>query len=314
MEIMTNITSYSDPDYYKHFWNSAKGRTEMYDIIDFGRHRDTNTFELPTISLKKYNEYIAKKSIFRNIASVHRAYRNQYNILAKDTQDVAQWVGPGEGIEVTDGADDFTQYKLGCWKLATLTRYDEAFVHDAAFDMEDCLMEQFATMFANAEDNAFINGSGVNEPTGILAESGGAEVGVTAADSTAITYEEIVRLYFSVKPSYRKNGVWLMNDETAMALRSLKDAGGNFIWNHTSDTIFGKKVVITEYMPSADSASKPIAFGDFKYYWVVPRKPMSCRAIVEMYAMANQIGYIGYELIDGKLIRPEAIKVLQMAE
>ena len=62
-------------------------------------------------------------------------------------------------------------------------------------------------------------------PTGILAESGGADVGVTTA---ALTYDDVVKLFFSVKSRYRRNAVWIMNDETAYALRTLKDANGNY--------------------------------------------------------------------------------------
>jgi HK97 family phage major capsid protein len=115
-----------------------------------------------------------------------------------------------------------------------------------------------------------------------------------------------------VKPEYRKNGVWMMNDETALALRTIKDTDGNYIWNHTNDTILGKRVCISEHMPGAESGSKPIAFGDFSYYWIVCRRPVSVRTLVEQFVMMDCIGYLAYEFLDGKLVRPEAIKVLQM--
>ena len=70
------------------------------------------------------------------------------------------------------------------------------------------------------------NGTGVNMPTGILAETGGADIGMTA---NALTYDDVIRLYFSAKPEYRRNGVWLMNDETALMLRSLKDNSGQYL-------------------------------------------------------------------------------------
>ena len=128
----------------------------------------------------------------------------------------------------------------------------------------------------------------------------------------AITYEDVVKLFFSVKPEYRRKGVWLMNDETAMALRTLKDEGGNYIWNHTNDTIFGKKVYISEFMPSAGESAKPIAFGDFSYYWIVGRRPISVRTLTEMFGMVDCIGYLANEFLDGKLTRSEAIKAMQM--
>ncbi len=172
-------------------------------------------------------------------------------------------------------------------------------------------MKRLAKNFGRAEDNAFINGTGVNMPTGILAAEGGAEVGVT---TDTLTYDDVVKLFFSVKPEYRRNAVWIMNDETALALRSLKDDSGNYIWNHANDTILGHKVMISEFMPGAQSGSKPIAFGDFGYYWIVNRRPVSIRTLTEQFVHLDCIGYLGYEFLDGKLIRPEAIKVMQMSD
>ena len=119
-------------------------------------------------------------------------------------------------------------------------------------------------------------------------------------------------LYFSLKPEYRKNGKWLMNDETAFALRRIKDADGNYIWNHSNDTIFGKEVLISEFMPSAIAGASPVAFGDFSYYTIVDRDHTSVKALREKFAINSQIGYLGIEFLDGKLVRPEAIKVLKI--
>ena len=68
------------------------------------------------------------------------------------------------------------------------------------------------------------------------------------------------------------------------------------------------------HMPSAASGSKPIAFGDFSYYWIAEQESLTVRALHEKYSFANKTGYLGMERLDGRLIRSEAIKVLQMAE
>ena len=175
--------------------------------------------------------------------------------------------------------------------------------------MEQYLIGRFAKNFGKAEDNAFINGTGVDEPTGNLHESNGADVGVT---TETLTYDDVISLYFSVEKKYRKNAVWMMNDSTALALRTLKDAKGNYLWNHNNDTILGKQVVISEYMPDAAEGAKPIAFGNFSYYWVVDRKPVSLRVLIELFAEVGQIGYLAYKFLEGKLIRKNAIKVIQM--
>ena len=41
---------------------------------------------------------------------------------------------------------------------------------------------------------------------------------------------------------------------------------------------------------------------------------MTVRTLQERFFETDQIGYLAFELLDGKLIRPEAIKVLQMTE
>jgi HK97 family phage major capsid protein len=148
-------------------------------------------------------------------------------------------------------------------------------------------------------------------PKGILHETEGAETGLTVSDT--ITFDDIAKLYFSVKAEYRTDGAWLMNDETAFLLRTLKDSNDNYIWEHSTNTIMGKPVYISEFMPSISSGNKPIAFGDFSYYTIIDRAPLSVRTLDEKYALQQQRGYLAYEMLDGMLIRPEAVKVISVA-
>lgn len=138
-------------------------------------------------------------------------------------------------------------------------------------------------------------------------------MGVTAVSAADIAFDEINKLYFSLKPEYRSNAVWVMNDETALSLRDLKDSTGNYLWRGAADTLLGKPVVISNHMPSAASGAKPVVFVDFKYYWVVERQPLSIRALHEKYSFADKVGYFGMEILDGCLIRSETIKALQMS-
>ena len=188
-------------------------------------------------------------------------------------------------------------------------KLDEDFVNDAGFSVEGYLTDRLGRNFGRAEDKGFITGSGLHNPTGILHADAGAEVGVTTGN---LAYDDVIGLYFSVKPEYRRNGVWLMNDRTALALRTLKDADGNYLWNSGNDTLLGKPVRVCEFMPDAASGNKPIAFGDFSYYWVVLRAPFSLRTLTEKFVLNDQIGYLALEYLDGKLVRRDAVKVLQM--
>ena len=98
-----------------------------------------------------------------------------------------------------------------------------------------------------------------------------------------------------------------------MALRTLKDSVGNPLWNAERDTIFGKPVVKSLAMPAPEAGKKTIVFGDLSYYWMIERQPLTVKWLNEMYAIQGQIGLTAFERLDGKLILPEAVKVLQMA-
>jgi len=104
-----------------------------------------------------------------------------------------------------------------------------------------------------------------------------------------------------------------MNDETALYLRTLKDTNGNYLWNHADNTILGKPVVYSPYMPGIESGEKAIAFGDFSYYWVIERQPLAVKVLNERYSLESQIGFAAFERLDAKLIIPESIKLLQLA-
>ena len=305
-----NATGYINQHEYEHrFWNMARCRSGQGDHPSTGYNTANGTYALPAAFGKKLEQALSQESLFRGMATVIRAYGSDYTLYAKDTDDLAQFVEEGAPIPVYDGIDDFAVSKIGSHKLAVFVKLDEDFVNDAGFSIEDYLAARLGRNFGRAEDNGFINGNGVHEPTGILHADAGAEVGVTAG---TLTYDDVISLYFSVKPEYRRNGVWLMNDKTALALRTLKDADGNYLWNSNGDTILGKPVRICEFMPDAATGNKPIAFGDFSYYWVVLRAPFSLRTLTEKFVLNDQIGYLALEYLDGKLVRRDAVKVLQM--
>ena len=77
----------------------------------------------------------------------------------------------------------------------------------AGFDIEKYLTQKLGKSFGKAEDNAFINGTGLNAPTGILHNTDGAKTALTAE---TLTYDDVISLYFSVDKEYRRNGIWLM--------------------------------------------------------------------------------------------------------
>jgi molybdenum cofactor synthesis domain-containing protein len=133
----------------------------------------------------------------------------------------------------------------------------------------------------------------------------------------SIVETQLMDLFHSLKTPYRSKAVWVMNDDTIKAVRKLKDSTGQYLWQSSivadkPNTLLGRPVYTSAYMPTLASGAKAVAFGDFKYYWIADRQGRSFKRLNELYAQTGQIGFVGSQRVDGKLILPEAIKVLQM--
>lgn len=299
----------NQPEYSKHFLNYIRGVDDADKYLSAGQTYHGG-FVLPQADGNKFSEALKKTSLFRNIGTYVYAPNGASKIIAKHSDASASWIPDGGEIPAYDGLLDFTEFSVLDHKLATVLKLDDSFLHDYPYIFSSYFIGRMADCFGKAENDGFINGTSVNMPTGILSENG-AESGVA---TSGITFDDVIRLYFSVDKKYREKSAWLMNDETALTLRLLKDDNGNYLWNHSNDTILGKPVYVNNSMPSAVSGAKPIAFGDFSFYWIVERDPVSFRILKEKFIETGQIGYMGYEILDGKLIRPDAVKVLSVTD
>lgn len=297
--------------YAEKFWDSMRGNKTAATGLIATKHCPIGCYDLPLFDNDRLTDSLNKRSLFRRIASVKPLLNVcDEHILAYDSDDIAVWLDEVEPMPVSNAMDDFKQLNVASHKLGVFMTLSETFVRDNSFGFESYLVERLSKNFSRAETNAFINGTGKekNMPIGILHSKGGAEVGTMA--NVTLTYEDIAALYFSVKPEYREGSVWLINDNTAKILRTLKDESGAYIWNGNDNTIFGKRVFISEFMPDIASGNKPIAFGDFGYYWVMPRQTIGIHPLYEKYVQYGQIGHLAFERLDGRLIRTDAVKVM----
>jgi HK97 family phage major capsid protein len=203
-------------------------------------------------------------------------------------------------------------------KLHIAIKVTEELLYDNAFNLESYIITQFGKALANAEEEAFINGDGAGKPLGLLATEGGAEIGGTTATADEITYDDLVDLVYSLKRPYRKNAAFLTNDQTIGYLRKLKDKNGHPLWHDSVEDgepgrILGYKVYTSPYFPVMTAGMPAIAFGDYSYYNIGDRGTRSFAELKELFAGNGMVGFVAKERVDGKLVLPEAVKLLKMA-
>lgn len=312
-----DTTGRASKGYKKNFWNAMRRKQmtpEMVNALQIGTDSEGG-YLVPDEYEKTLVEALEEENIFRKLAHVISTSSGDRKIPVVASKGSASWVDE-EGT-IPDSDDAFNQVSIGAYKLGTLIKVSNELLNDSVFNLESYISKEFARRIGSKEEDAFFNGNGTGKPVGIFNATGGAEVGVTAASATAITADEIIDLFYSLKAPYRKNAVWILNDATIKAIRKLKDNNGNYLWQPsltagTPDTILGRPVYTSSYVPTIAAGAKTIAFGDFSYYWIADRAGRNFKKLTELYAANDQTGFVATQRVDGKLILPEAIKVLKM--
>ncbi len=309
-------TGRASDEYKGSFWNAMRVKAPMPSVLNALQEGTDSEggYLVPDEFERTLVEALEEENVFRTLAHVIKTSSGDRKIPVVASKGTASWVDE-EGA-YTESDDAFSQVSIGAYKLGTMIKVSEELLADSVFDLEAYISKEFARRIGAREEESFFNGDGKGKPLGILAAAGGAEVGVTAASATAITADEVIDLFYSLKAPYRKNAVWVLNDATVKQIRKLKDSTGQYLWQPslvagTPDTILGRPVKTSAFMPTAAAGAKTIAFGDFKYYWIADRQGRTFKKLSELFAATGQVGFMGTQRVDGKLILPEAIKVLQ---
>ena len=280
-------TGRASDEYRQNFWNMMRSKTPMPQVVNalqIGTDSEGG-YLVPDEYERTLVEALEEENVFRQLAKVIRTSSGDRKI------------------------------PVVAYKVGTMIKVSEELLNDSVFDLEAYISREFARRIGAKEEEAFFTGDGSGKPLGVLAATGGAETGVTAASATAITADELIDLFYSLKAPYRRNAVWVLNDSTIKAIRKLKDNQGQYLWQPSltagaPDLLLGKPVRTSAYMPAIAADAKTVAFGDFSYYWIADRQGRSFKRLNELYAATGQVGFLASQRVDGKLVLPEAIKVL----
>ncbi len=309
-------TGRASDEYRQSFWKAMRNKShfDVQNALQIGTDSEGG-YLAPDEFERTLVESLLEENIFRRLAKVITTSSGDKKIPVVASKGSASWVDE-EGL-IPDTDDAFGQVSIGAYKLATMIKVSEELLNDSVFNLESYIATEFARRIGTKEEEAFIVGDGSGKPTGIFAASGGGQLGVTTASASAITIDEIMDLFYSLKSPYRNRATFLMNDATVKAVRKLKDGAGQYLWQPsvtagTPDTILNRPILTSSFVPTISSTAKTIAFGDFGYYWIADRQGRSFQRLNELFAATGQVGFRATQRVDGKLVLAEAVKFLQM--
>ena len=288
---------------FRHISNDLSGNTDA-----------SGGYLLPTEWDTRLIQTLQDECVMRLLGtSITTSGEHKINIAA--TKPAATWVAEGGALNFGNGT--FNQVSLDAHKVHVGILVTEELLADNAFNLENYILEQFGLAIANAEEQAFISGSGTGQPTGFLTTLAADTDAFIQTKGADISADDVLDLVYSLPRPYRKKAAFLVNDATMAKIRKFKDSTQNYLWTPSftageADRLLGYPVYTSAYMPVATSGNFALAFGDFSYYNIADRGTRSFQELRELYAGNGMVGYLMKERVDGILIDNSAIRALQI--
>lgn len=185
---------------------------------------------------------------------------------------------------------------------------------------EGLIRDRLGYKFGVTEEEAFMTGDGTKQPLGVFtASTRGIDTSrdVLTGNSTGITVDALINAQYNQKVQYWPRCEWIFNRAILSYIRKLKDANGQYLWvpggmGGEADTILGRPVNMSEYAPSVFSSGNYVGlFGDLSFYWIADSETLEIQRLVELYAAANQTGFIARMELDGMPVLAEAFTRLK---
>ena len=253
-------------------------------------------------------------SPIRKVATVKTMAGNSLMLPTRTGAPTGYWVS--EGATRMQTAETYGQLEIPCNEMAVFIDITNRLLEDAAFDMQQEFSMDLATEFDRLEGAAFVSGSGIGQPEGLLtnnlvasANSGSA---ATIADANGQA-NGLIDAFYGLKPYYRGRATWLLNGSTLAAVRELKDNQNRYIWQPSlaagqPETILGRPVLEVPDMPDQAAGATPIMVGDIaSAYRIYDRTGMSILRDPFTMATSGIIRFHARRRVAGQTVLPEAV-------
>ena len=299
LEVQANLSTLSDPD---------------------------GGFLVP-IEIEKSIERLALASVaMRRLARVVTSKGEYTKPLSKGGA-TGGWVAEKAARPETD-TPELTLFAPPMNEIYAMPSVTQKLLDMSDFDVENWLLEEINDVFVTTEGAGFIGGNGVSRVKGIIdsalmvanASWVYGKTGYIAGGHATLlnNADKLIDLQHALKPVYRQNATWLMNDTTFSVIRKMKDGEGNYLWRpglaeNAPDTLLGKPVEIDDNMPDIGANAYPIAFGDFKRAYTIVDHVSGVRLLRDPFTVKGYVNFYVTKRLAAGISNYEALKFIKIA-
>ncbi len=229
--------------------------------------------------------------------------------------DDAEWT-PEIGTAPEDTALQVGKRELEPFQLAKLVKVSRKLIRNSALPIDGIIRQRLAYKFALTEEKAYLTGTGAMEPLGVFTASDNGiptsrDVNTDMA-SDDWTADGIRSIRGALKQVYRRNASWMLHRDGITRISKLKTGDSQYIWQPglqagDPDRLLGHPILESENVPNTYSNNLYVGlFGDLSWYWIAISLNLEVQILQELYAVTNQVGYIGRQEVDGMPVLAEA--------
>jgi HK97 family phage major capsid protein len=313
-------------DYVRH-GESANLRTLEVKAMSVGSNPDGG-YTVPFETEKTIGERLTLISPIRGIAGVRQISGNVYKKPFMTAGPAAGWVGETD-VRAQTASATLAELQFPAMELYAQPAATATLLEDSAVNIDEWLAGEVEQVFATQEGAAFVNGDGTNKPKGFLQYTTVAEAswawtkigyvatGTAGAFDPDAPIDAVIDLVYALKAGYRQNAAFVMNRKTQAAVRKLKDADGQYLWQPPTQanghaSLLNYSIVEAEDMPDIAANAFAIAFGDFKRgYLVVDRQGV--RVLRDPFTAKPYVLFYTTKRVGGGVQDFDAIKLLKFA-
>jgi HK97 family phage major capsid protein len=311
-----SITEISHASYHKSCKVSNKARAKYDRIVNeySSEIPSLGGFLVPEMVRSDLIQTALENSVMRRGALVFPMTVGRLSFPAEE--DSSHTTGPygihcywtAEGATITETDSSFSSTVFDAKKLTAATSVPNELIEDSVPAFTAYISRAYPAALAWAEDVAFLSGSGVGEPLGMLSAPATVVVAKEAGQAAdTILWENIVKMYSRMLSSSLSNAVWIANLDTfpELALMALSvGTGGSAIWLNNGQvgppmTILGRPVFFTEKVPTLGDQGD-IGFYDLSRYGIGDRKAMTMDSSPHVKFLSDKTVYKLIQRVDGR--------------
>lgn len=258
------------------------------------------TAAIPTQTLNQIFRYLEDSPILSRIDMTH--IPGNVTLPVESAAAEASWVAMATAS--TDGSDAVTSISLGAHKLIKTLEINADVEAMTISAFEAWLVAKLGEKMEKALDNAVFNGTGSNQPTGILKTIATATGTFTKAKAK---YSDLIAIIAALPSGPAKHAVFAMPRKLFFTdVIGIEDQAGQPVCHTDVESpakynILGYHVILDDNIP-ADN----ILFGDFKAYKMNIAKAPTISSDDSVGFRTGTRVYRGLALADGKLALAEA--------